>query len=486
MIVCGGVGQPEFARRSSRGMSQRAWAGIRCTSDDLRTRSSRRFESASRHGRLLTSERAPLSRGTLASNPMGVVRGLRKADGRRPAHCAEFDRSRIGPSAATRHGGRRPCRTYAFGRAGRSRARDRRQRAARRHSPQCDSPCSSSAPSLGWPRSLRSPRPRTRHGLDPHDVLRLRADRSPHRRHGLLAQRQASPAHGERLGRQLELSAPAAARIVLHRLDADGTVDYYCQIPPGCARVEARSLLLAAPHDAASPGKPYQLTGRAALPAGSTISIEADSGDSAATATVDAAGTSHATVTPQATTSYRAVAGDHASSAVQVLVLDRRVEASGKRHRGRIVVGTRILPASAGATVVLQLHLRERFGWWPVQRTRLDDASRARFTFRRERPVRARRARRIRRRHAAGAQRAAADPLAISLSQPARTPHARHRRLGHAIRGGTAVREALRVLRRRRACNPARRTRRRLARRGAVPGTQLDRAKFATCRQTAG
>ena len=232
-----------------------------------------------------------------------------------------------------------------------------------------------------------------------------------------------------------------------HRFDADGTVDYYCQIHPGMrARVEARSLLLAAPHDAASPGKPYQLTGRAALPAGSTISIEADSGDSAATATVDAAGAFHATVTPQATTSYRAVAGDHASSAVQVLVLDRRVEASGKRHRGRIVVGTRILPASAGATVVLQLHLRERFGWWPVQRTRLDDASRARFTFRRERPVRARRARRIRRRHAAGAQRAAADPLAISLSQPARTPHARHRRPGHAIRGGTAVREALRVL----------------------------------------
>ena len=84
------------------------------------------------------------------------------------------------------------------------------------------------------------------------------------------------------------------------------------------------------------------------------------------------------------------MAGDHASSAVQVLALDRRVEASGHRRRGRIVVGTRVLPASAGATVVLQLHLRERFGWWPVQRTRLDDASRARFTLRRGRPVRAR------------------------------------------------------------------------------------------------
>ena len=176
-----------------------------------------------------------------------------------------------------------------------------------------------------------------------------------------------------------------------HRFDTDGTVDYYCQIHPGMrAQVDARRLLLAAPRDAAVPGKPFQLTGRAALPAGSTVSIEADGGASVATATVDAAGAFRATVTPQASTSYRAVAGNHASAAVQVLALDRRVEASGKRRRDRIVVGTRVLPASAGATVVLQLHLRERFGWWPVQRTRLDDASRARFTLRRGRPVRAR------------------------------------------------------------------------------------------------
>jgi plastocyanin len=175
------------------------------------------------------------------------------------------------------------------------------------------------------------------------------------------------------------------------RFDTDGTVDYYCQIHPGMrAQVEVRSLLLSAPRDAAAPGKPYQLTGRAALPAGSTVSIESDGGGPVATATVDAAGGFRATVTPRATTSYRAVAGDHASPAVQVLVLDRRVEASGHRRRGRIVVGTRVMPASAGATVVLQLHLRERFGWWPVERTRLDDASRARFTLRRGRPVRAR------------------------------------------------------------------------------------------------
>lgn len=175
------------------------------------------------------------------------------------------------------------------------------------------------------------------------------------------------------------------------RFDTAGTVDYLCKIHPGMrAQVEVRSLLLTAPRDAAAPGKPYQLTGRAALPAGSTVTIEPDGGGSVATATVDAAGGFRATVTPTATTGYRAVAGGHVSPAVQVLVLDRSVEASGKRRRGRIVIGTRVLPASPGATVVLQLHLRERFGWWPVRRMRLDDASRARFTLRRGRPVRAR------------------------------------------------------------------------------------------------
>jgi hypothetical protein len=45
----------------------------------------------------------------------GVVRELLEADGRRPAQCAEFDRSRNGPSTATTHGGRRPSRAVCVG-----------------------------------------------------------------------------------------------------------------------------------------------------------------------------------------------------------------------------------------------------------------------------------------------------------------------------------------------------------------------------------
>jgi hypothetical protein len=50
----------------------------------------------------------------------------------------------------------------------------------------------------------------------------------------------------------------------------------------------------------------------------------------------------------------------------------------------------RSVPAKPGALVGLQLHLRERFGWWTVDRARVDRHSRARFVLRRRRPVRAR------------------------------------------------------------------------------------------------
>jgi hypothetical protein len=39
-------------------------------------------------------------------------------------------------------------------------------------------------------------------------------------------------------------------------------------------------------------------------------------------------------------------------------------------------------PATPGARVVLQVKLRERFGWWPVDRARLDKRSRASLSVR--------------------------------------------------------------------------------------------------------
>jgi plastocyanin len=176
-----------------------------------------------------------------------------------------------------------------------------------------------------------------------------------------------------------------------HRFTASGVSAYYCQVHPFMrAEVDVHRLLLDAPHDAAVPGKAYELMGRAALAAGSPVTIQAADGSTAATATIDSAGAFHATVSPRTTTSFRAVSGAESSPAVQLLVIDRKVTASSRVHGRRAVVKTRVAPASHGGTVVLQMRLKERFGWWPVRTAKLDHASRARFTVKLRHAVRAR------------------------------------------------------------------------------------------------
>jgi plastocyanin len=177
-----------------------------------------------------------------------------------------------------------------------------------------------------------------------------------------------------------------------HKFATAGVVGYYCQIHPFMrAEVDVHRLMLDAPRNAGAPGQPLAVTGRAALPAGTPVSIKAADGTVAATTTVSAAGGISATVRPRVSTSYTAVAGADASPPVQILVLDRKVKASARRaHRGRAVVRARVVPGAPGATVVLQLHLKEHFGWWPVKHVRLDHHSRARFVVRVSHKVRAR------------------------------------------------------------------------------------------------
>jgi plastocyanin len=172
-----------------------------------------------------------------------------------------------------------------------------------------------------------------------------------------------------------------------HRFDATGVVAYYCQVHPFMrAEVDVHRLLLDAPHDAAAPGRPLTLSGRAALPAGTAVSIRAAGGGEVATAAVDAGGHFHATVTPRTTTAYSAVSGADGSPAIQVLVVDRKVKASARGGR----VSVHVVPGARGATVVLQLRLREHFGWWPVRHVKLDTHSRAHFSLRLKHKVRAR------------------------------------------------------------------------------------------------
>jgi hypothetical protein len=176
-----------------------------------------------------------------------------------------------------------------------------------------------------------------------------------------------------------------------HEFGATGAYPYYCQIHPFMrGEVDVHALLLDTPRQPGAPGRPYTLTGRSSLPAGTDVAIEDGAGATAAHTIVADDGTVRAAVTPTDSTTYRAVASGQASPPVQLLVLDRTITATATRHGDRTIVRVKVTPASPHATVVLQLHLRERFGWWPVRVKHLDSHSRATFRLRLHRRVAAR------------------------------------------------------------------------------------------------
>jgi plastocyanin len=171
-----------------------------------------------------------------------------------------------------------------------------------------------------------------------------------------------------------------------HRFDKAGVYHYYCRLHPYMqGEVDVFDLLLDSASTPAAPRRPYPLLGRAGLPEGSTVTIEGDSGagfQQVATALVAADGTFATTVRPTKTTTYRAVHDQTVSGSTVVRVVDSRVKLTDVRRRGVDHLTVTVTPAAPGSTVVVQLHLRERFGWWPQAQTRLDRHSRARFTLR--------------------------------------------------------------------------------------------------------
>lgn len=167
---------------------------------------------------------------------------------------------------------------------------------------------------------------------------------------------------------------------------ATGSFAYHCSLHPGITgEVDVRTLLIAPPSTVASPGREFPLRGRTSLAPRTELTIEAD-GRPVATTPVAEDGSFAATITPTTTASYRVVAGNETSNAVRLVVLDRTVSLTRKRN----TLTATVTPASRGAHVVLQLYLPRRFGWWPVQRARLDKHSRARFVVRTRRRLRAR------------------------------------------------------------------------------------------------
>ncbi|MFP5361171.1 MAG: hypothetical protein ACLGI5_00400 [Thermoleophilia bacterium] len=186
-----------------------------------------------------------------------------------------------------------------------------------------------------------------------------------------------------------------AAQTYVQRFAAPGEAPYHCTLHPLMRGVVGvHQLLLDAPAQAATANRPFSLAGRAALPAGTPISLQADSGSGfaeVATSTVGEDGRFAARFVARAAVSLRAVAGGVTSRSVALLVVDRRIglRVTPARH-GRITLRADVRPAARGGRVVLQLYLPERFGWWPVRRAKLDGRSGATFSLRPRRRLRAR------------------------------------------------------------------------------------------------
>jgi len=170
------------------------------------------------------------------------------------------------------------------------------------------------------------------------------------------------------------------------RFDTPGHIDYFCRLHVIRASLDVHAVLLDPSPAASGPGRPRELSGRAAVDRGSPITIEADAGNGFVPVVMLEAeqdGSFHTEIAPRVTTRYRAVAGSETSPPVTILVLDRRIAVSARRRGRRTVVTATVAPPSPGVMAVLQLRLAHRFGWWPVQRDPLNKASRARFVLRR-------------------------------------------------------------------------------------------------------
>ena len=167
-----------------------------------------------------------------------------------------------------------------------------------------------------------------------------------------------------------------------------GAYPYHCTVHPAMVgEVDVRRVTLdSLPPGLVPGGATVDINGRTADPA-APVRIERNTGrgfQTVATASPRPDGTWNARVIAKTTARFRASVGQDVSETRRLLVIDRSVRV--RKIRGGVSVT--VVPAAPYARISLQLHLRARFGWWPVTKTRLDYLSRA--TFRIRGPVRAR------------------------------------------------------------------------------------------------
>lgn len=155
-----------------------------------------------------------------------------------------------------------------------------------------------------------------------------------------------------------------------------GEYHYHCTIHPSIVgEVDVRRVILdPLPPAAVATGTRVEVDGRTADPAQPvTIQRRADGSafQTIATAMPSADGSWKATITADATGDVRALVGSDASETRRLLVGKRRVVV----HATRDGIGVSVTPSAPYAQFLVEVYLRERFGWWPVASGRVNYVS---------------------------------------------------------------------------------------------------------------
>ena len=173
------------------------------------------------------------------------------------------------------------------------------------------------------------------------------------------------------------------------RFNQAGAYRYHCTIHTSIVgEIDVRRVILGTLPTAAVPvGSRVEFSGRTADPS-KRIRIQRSLGGSTFTTIAGARpaanGTWKALVDAEATGDYRATAGADVSQTRRLIVGIRRVHI----HPTRTGVSVSVTPSAPYARILVEVYLRERFGWWPVSSGHLDYVSEADVRVRRPARVR--------------------------------------------------------------------------------------------------
>jgi plastocyanin len=174
-----------------------------------------------------------------------------------------------------------------------------------------------------------------------------------------------------------------------YRFDQVGAYAYHCTIHPSIVgEIDVRRVILTPlPPAVVRVGTQVDVSGRTAdMTRPVEVQRRLAKGDfsTVATATPAPDGSWATKVTADATADYRALSGSDASETRRLLVSSQRVLV--RPTRAGVTVS--VTPSAPYTPFLVEVFLRERFGWWPVASGKVDYVSRADVRIRRPARVR--------------------------------------------------------------------------------------------------